>query len=153
MLGIPNFYDVAESLQLPCPRELGDKWPRGVPADEATNAIDLAALKVVADTFSSLGYSLIVIFNCGTTIGHSVDDIKSGSAIVEEACKVNNAKYWIHVDAAHLGNVLPFAEGVLGESVEFDFRIPQLNSLSVSGHKWWGIAAPCGVYVTKKKYY
>jgi histidine decarboxylase len=34
----------------------------------------------------------------------------------------------------------------------FDFRLPQVSSISMSGHKWIGAPWPCGIYMTKTKH-
>jgi len=33
----------------------------------------------------------------------------------------------------------------------FDFRLPQVSSIAMSGHKWIGAPWPCGIYMTKTK--
>ena len=34
----------------------------------------------------------------------------------------------------------------------FDFRLPEVNSIVMSGHKWPGAPWPCGIFMTKSKY-
>jgi glutamate/tyrosine decarboxylase-like PLP-dependent enzyme len=51
-----------------------------------------------------------VYLNCGTTVGHAVDNIEEASEIINDVCNHYGTKYWVHVDAAFFGSVLPFVD-------------------------------------------
>lgn len=49
----------------------------------------------------------------------------------------------------------PYLEEAFGKKNDapiFDFRIKELHSISMSGHKWIGAPWPCGIFMTKGKY-
>ena len=69
MLEIKTFYEIAEKKNIPCPDSL-DSWPKGIPLNKDKScSIDLNVLKIVVETFASLGYPILLILTCGTTIG------------------------------------------------------------------------------------
>ena len=73
----------------------------------------------------------------GTTFTGGADPIKEISALLTE---IKETKGWdipIHVDAASGGFITPFANPEL----EWDFRLPQVKSINVSGHKY-GLVYP-----------
>ena len=72
--------------------------------------IDLQQMEIICQYFASRKHPLVIQFNCGTTMGHGIDDIKEGSAIVERISKQYEVPYWIHVDAALHGVILPFVD-------------------------------------------
>ena len=112
--------------------------------------MDLATLELVVNTFTELGYPIIVFFTCGTSVGQAIDDIQNGCRIVEEVCSRNKVPYWVHVDCALLGTVLPFINNELSVPLQFDFCLPQVSSMNVSAHKWHGMSWPCSVYITRR---
>jgi len=73
----------------------------------------------------------------GTTFTGGVDPI---AEINESLLKIKKEKGWdipIHVDAASGGFVIPFTD----PSMEWDFRLEQVKSINVSGHKY-GLVYP-----------
>lgn len=44
------------------------------------------------------------------------------------------------------------AEKIARRGPNFDFRLPFVHSIAMSGHKWIGAPCPCGIYMTKTKY-
>jgi histidine decarboxylase len=77
--------------------------------------------------------------------------------------------YWIHVDGALGASYMPYIEKAYAEGLmpfvdvkpgdgechkfpRFDFELPYINSISMSGHKWGGAPWPCGVYLTKRRF-
>ena len=66
--------------------------------------------------------------------------------------------YWIHIDAALGGTYMPFLKmakerGLVQDSgPDFDFALPYVHSITMSGHKWIGAPVPCGVFMTLRKY-
>ena len=67
------------------------------------------------------------------------------------------AGFWVHVDGALGAAHMPFLElaraagRVPACGPPFDFRLPQVSSIAMSGHKWIGAPWPCGIYMTRTK--
>lgn len=65
--------------------------------------------------------------------------------------------FWFHVDGALVAAYMPFLEMAYNAGLSrhrgpnFDFRLPYVNSIVMSGHKWIGAPWPCGIYMTKTK--
>jgi histidine decarboxylase len=47
---------------------------------------------------------------------------------------------------------MPFLEKSGEQIPVFDFRVPELHSICMSGHKWIGAPWPCGIFMSKVKY-
>lgn len=82
---------------------------------------------------------LIIVLNLGTTMTGAIDNIK---LIKEILIKNNVSKYYIHCDAALHGFLLPFSN--IPESICLD----EIDSISISGHKFIGSPLPCGIFLT-----
>lgn len=76
MLSIKNYYEMAEKKSWECPPDLGEIWPRGIPVNDETYEMNLNAFKLVVETAVSKRHPIIVIFTCGTTVGHGIDDVE-----------------------------------------------------------------------------
>lgn len=84
----------------------------------------------------------VILLNIGNTFSGAVDDCVA----VCNMLKRNNIKdFYIHLDAALAGQLIPFVE----EYKNINFDLP-INSLSISGHKFLGLPNPSGVFLTKK---
>lgn len=73
----------------------------------------------------------------GTTFTGEADPIKEINSLLME---IKETKGWdipIHVDAASAGFIMPF----VNPELEWDFRLPQVKSINVSGHKY-GLVYP-----------
>jgi histidine decarboxylase len=75
-----------------------------------------------------------------------VDDLDGVLATLVE-CGYSEEEFYIHVDGALFGLMLPFLKH--GPSISFKKPI---GSISVSGHKFIGAPVPCGVVMTRKSY-
>lgn len=150
-------------------------WPLEVPSDEY-GSIYIPALKKLVGFFASKKHPILVNFNFGSTFKGSYDNV--GVAINElipilKKYKMYQRKieyrpkryayrtgFWFHVDGALGAAYMPFFEMISKQSINFrdfefpifDFRIKELHSISMSGHKWIGSPWPCGIYMTKVKY-
>ena len=146
-------------------------WPLEVPSDQ-DGCIYIPALKKLAEAFLKRGYPIIVNFNYGTTFKGAYDNVAGAiSEIVpilkqygfyereveyDPAHKMSDIRtgFWFHVDGALGAAYMPFLE--MAEKSKdfpvFDFRIKELQSIAMSGHKWIGAPWPCGIYMTKVKY-
>ncbi|MBM2623369.1 histidine decarboxylase [Actinoplanes sp. LDG1-06] len=84
----------------------------------------------------------IVVATIGTTMTEAVDIVPDIRAAIE-AARVQRS--WIHADAALSG--LPRA---LSGRHDFDLAGGCADSLSISGHKWWGAPIPCGAALIRR---
>lgn len=80
----------------------------------------------------------------GTTFKGGIDDQKAINAIVDKA---GLPAVYRHVDAALFGGYLPFSE--YAELV--DRRTCGFDSIAISGHKFFGIDEPCGLFFTTRE--
>lgn len=150
-------------------------WPLEVPSDN-DGCISIKSLCKLVEFFASKGYPIIVNFNYGTTFKGAYDNVeKAIKKLVpilkeyglytrdveydhEKHLKDTRTGFWFHVDGALGAAYMPFLEMIKkeenknGDFPVFDFRIEELNSISMSGHKWLGAPWPCGIFMTKSKY-
>lgn len=176
-LAIDTFDQIGKT-QYPgqCPFD-GGQWPWAVPSqggDRGPGAIDIEKLALLVEFFAAKGHPILVIMNYGTTFKGAYDDVKAVGAalepilrrhgLYERAVEFEPGKcdtrsgYWMHVDAALGGAYMPFLRmakdaGLVQEAgPEFDFSLPHVHSMAMSGHKWMGAPVPCGVFMTRRKY-
>jgi len=85
----------------------------------------------------------LIVFAIGTTFKGGIDDIKAINAILER--KPPKA-FYRHADAALFGGVLPFTryKDVVNRKVN------PFDSIAVSGHKFFGMDEPCGLFFTTR---
>jgi len=101
------------------------------------------------------GHTAILNVNVGTTVKGAVDDLDAILAVLEET-GYKREEYYIHVDGALFGLMLPFVHDLDTASDTLStplvtFRRP-IDSISVSGHKFIGAPVPCGVVITRKEH-
>ena len=85
----------------------------------------------------------ILFVNVGTTVKGAVDDLPGIKKILHDLAIT---QYYLHVDAALSGMILPF----VAHPQPWDFAAGA-HSISISGHKMIGAPIPCGVVLAKKK--
>uniref|UniRef100_A0A453MBL8 Glutamate decarboxylase n=1 Tax=Aegilops tauschii subsp. strangulata TaxID=200361 RepID=A0A453MBL8_AEGTS len=73
----------------------------------------------------------------GSTLNGEFEDVKRINDLLEEKNKETGWETAIHVDAASGGFIAPF----LYPELEWDFRLPWVKSINVSGHKY-GLVYP-----------
>jgi glutamate decarboxylase len=78
-----------------------------------------------------------VVVVMGSTFDGSYEDVKRTSELLDELQEKTGLDIPIHVDAASGGFVAPF----LDPDLEWDFRVPRVQSINVSGHKY-GLVYP-----------
>ncbi|GAX74634.1 hypothetical protein CEUSTIGMA_g2082.t1 [Chlamydomonas eustigma] len=88
----------------------------------------------------------IVNVNIGTTVKGAVDDLDKIIAILAETGYTQD-RFYIHCDGALTGIMLPFMKD---KRSMLSFSKP-IGSISVSGHKFLGAPAPCGVIIMRYK--
>ena len=154
-------------------------WPWLVPVD-TDGSMYLPSLVKLVNGFASRGYPPIVIFTIGTSFKGSYGNPQAAINELVPILKRNNLYerhvyyssddpsqfdvrhgFWFHVDGALGAAHLPFLEMAINEgSIDnkfpigfpvFDFRIPEVMSISMSLHKWFGCPFPSGIYMTRRK--
>ncbi|CAM9670677.1 unnamed protein product, partial [Phaeothamnion confervicola] len=73
----------------------------------------------------------------GSTYNGEFEDVKSIHDVVVELNEKNGWDVPMHVDAASGGFVAPFVQNDL----VWDFQLPQVKSINVSGHKYGLVSA------------
>ena len=86
----------------------------------------------------------LIVFSMGTTFKGATDDQRAINEIVSE---VGPPAVYRHVDAALFGGYLPFSR----YAAAVDRRICGFDSIAVSGHKFFGMDEPCGLFFTTRK--
>lgn len=86
----------------------------------------------------------IIFANSGTTMTEAKDNVGKIKDLLDDMAI---SQYYIHVDAALCGGINPF----LTPKPSFDFA-DGADSISISGHKFFGSPIPCGIVVARKDY-
>jgi histidine decarboxylase len=85
----------------------------------------------------------LVIIALGTTFKGAIDD---QVAIDRILAKVKPPAVYRHLDAALFGSILGFVDGPTRDIV--NARVMKFDSIAVSGHKFWGLDEPMGLFIT-----
>ncbi|MBQ0024553.1 MAG: aminotransferase class V-fold PLP-dependent enzyme [Bacteroidales bacterium] len=86
----------------------------------------------------------LIVYAMGSTFKGAIDDQKALNAVLD---KYPQMAVYRHVDAALFGGYLPFtSKRELVNRRELHF-----NSITVSGHKFFGMDEPSGIFFTTKK--
>ncbi|KAJ9135647.1 hypothetical protein P3X46_032802 [Hevea brasiliensis] len=83
----------------------------------------------------------------GSTLNGEFEDVKLLNDLLVEKNKVTGWDTPIHVDAASGGFIAPF----LWPELEWDFRLPLVKSINVSGHKYGLVYAGVGWVIWRSK--
>lgn len=128
--------------------------------------IDCNHLKECLIEGKAAGKPAIINVNIGTTVKGAVDSLDTILLVLNEV-GYTREEYYIHVDGALFGLMLPFVqqeqqheeEGAEGAAAAGTGTVPQklsfqlpIDSISVSGHKFVGAPVPCGVVITRRKH-
>ena len=139
--------------------------------------IDIDQLVTLVEFFAARGHPILIILNVGTTFRGAHDPVDEvGERLMPVFQRYGLAQrrvcpdprtpdqcdwrtgFWIHVDGALGAAYLPYlemayhAKKIQNHGPIFDFRLPFVHSVVMSGHKWLGTPWPTGVYMTKRKY-
>jgi glutamate decarboxylase len=106
--------------------------PRIIPMEKDRLCIDA---KSVRDRIDENTISVGAIM--GTTFSGACDPVKEINNLLVQVKEKEGWDIPIHVDAASAGFILPF----VNPELEWDFRLPQVKSINVSGHKY-GLVYP-----------
>jgi len=117
------------------------KIPFRIIEAQSNGEINYASLK--NSIKQSFGKELMINLNIGSTMKGAIDDPDK----IQEILQTNRVRnYYIHADAALFGGYLPFLNKGLTE------RIGDLaDSISISGHKFFGTPFPCGIFLAKSR--
>lgn len=88
----------------------------------------------------------LIVYAMGSTFKGAIDDQK---ALDDVLARHEGMAVYRHVDAALFGGYLPFTE----YKDMVDRRKTGFDSISVSGHKFFGIDSPCGLFITTRDVY
>lgn len=88
----------------------------------------------------------LIVYAMGSTFKGAIDDQK---ALDDVLAGHEGMAVYRHVDAALFGGYLPFTE----YKDLVDRRKTGFDSISVSGHKFFGIDSPCGLFITTRDVY
>ena len=106
--------------------------PRYLPMEEGRYVITPEQVTEAVDE-NTIG----VVVIAGTTYTGELEPVKEVATALDKLAADGGPDIPIHVDAASGGFVLPF----LHPDVEWDFRVPRVVSINVSGHKY-GLTYP-----------
>ncbi len=99
-----------------------------------------SALKAALDS----SRPALIVYSMGTTFKGGVDNIEELNKIVDAAkCPA----VYRHVDAALFGGYLPYTDS----KNMVNAKIQKFDSIAISGHKFFGIDEPCGLFLTTKE--
>ena len=89
------------------------------------------------------GRPALMIYSMGSTFKGAIDDQDALNDVLDE---MNPVAVYRHVDAALFGGYLPFTE----HHALVDINKRGFQSIAVSGHKFFGVDAPCGLFITTR---
>lgn len=93
----------------------------------------------------NLDSKVLINLNFGSTMTGAYDNPRKIYRILEKYNKHEKKDVYIHADAALYGACIPYLE------MDIYFK-RYLNSLSFSGHKFFSISFPCGIFLAEKPY-
>lgn len=145
-------------------------WPYDVPSND-DGSIHIPSLVKLVRFFAEKGHPILINFNYGSTFKGAYDDVEAAVNELVPILKENGlyerevvydpetgksdtrTGYWFHVDGALGAAYMSYLDMFKGENIpNYDFRIPEVHSIAMSGHKWLGAPWPCGIYMSKVKY-
>lgn len=129
-----SFYKAANVLQIKAFEVPVTDDTRQMTAEAYANAIRLAQAAGVRQ--------LIVVFNMGTTMFGSVDDIEHLLPVL----KASGMPYKVHVDGAFGGFVYPFTQ----PANPLTFVHPEVTSITIDAHKMLQAPYGTGIFLARK---
>ena len=88
----------------------------------------------------------LMVYAMGSTFKGAIDDQAALNAVLD---KYPGMEVYRHVDAALFGGYLPFTE----HAPMVSHKEMNYQSIAVSGHKFFGIDSPCGLFICTKEIY
>lgn len=112
--------------------------------------VDIEDVRRILDEYEKAGIcSFILVATAGTTMLGAFDPIDELGKLVEEM-QHRGLNVYLHVDAAFGGLVAPFLDDSYKSIPKFDFRVPQVDSITVDPHKFGLVSYPAGVFLCRK---
>ncbi|MCQ2348170.1 MAG: aminotransferase class V-fold PLP-dependent enzyme [Paludibacteraceae bacterium] len=88
----------------------------------------------------------LIVYAMGSTFRGAIDDMDALNAVLD---KYPEMAVYRHVDAALFGGYLPFTQ----YKDMVNCKKMRFQSISVSGHKFFGIDSPTGLFITTREIY
>lgn len=88
----------------------------------------------------------LMVYAMGSTFKGAIDDQKALNRVLARHPEI---AVYRHIDAALFGGYLPFTK----HRHMVDRREVGFESISISGHKFFGIDSPCGLFITTREVY
>lgn len=85
----------------------------------------------------------LIVIAIGSTFMGATDDMQAIHKVLDE---VKPVAVYMHLDAALFGGYFPFTEF----KDLIDMKKQRYDSVSISGHKFFGIDEPCGLFLSRK---
>jgi len=112
--------------------------------------VDVEDVRQIFDEYERAGIcNFILVATAGTTMLGVFDPINELGKLVAEM-RHRGLNVYFHVDAAFGGLVAPFLDSAHQAIPEFDFRVPQVDSITVDLHKFGLVGYPAGVFLCRK---
>ena len=90
---------------------------------------------------------VLIVYAMGSTFKGAIDDMEALNAVIDSHSEI--PAVYRHVDAALFGGYLPFTE----HSQMVSHEAMRFESIAVSGHKFFGIDSPCGLFLCTRDVY
>jgi len=114
-----------------------------VEVDEKSRQMKLSSFEYALQQAQARGArAIIAVFNMGTTMFGSVDDIDVYLPLI----KRTGMPYKVHVDGAFGGFVYPF----VSTNQELSFRNPEVGSITIDAHKMLQAPYGTGIFLARK---
>ena len=94
---------------------------------------------------------IIVSANAGTIKTGAIDNVPAMKKILENEVRKKGGYYFMHLDAACMGAVLPLIKP-FGPNIKNYFTGLGISTIAISAHKFFGTSSVCGIILTTKKF-
>lgn len=89
---------------------------------------------------------VLMVYAMGSTFKGAIDDMDALNAVLD---KYPELTVFRHLDAALFGGYLPFTQ----HNGMVDSRKMRFDAIAISGHKFFGIDSPCGLFLCTRETY
>ena len=90
---------------------------------------------------------VLMVYAMGSTFKGAIDDMETLNAVLDSHPEIPGV--YRHVDAALFGGYLPFTE----HKAMVSHKAMRYESIAISGHKFFGIDSPCGLFLCTRDVY
>jgi len=90
---------------------------------------------------------VLIVYAMGSTFKGAIDDMETLNAVLDHDTEI--LAVYRHVDAALFGGYLPFTE----HSQMVSHETMRFESIAISGHKFFGIDSPSGLFLCTRDVY